>query len=241
MISPGRRISDLIESIAGQRREADVVVVFKQCMRALGADAGVFATFISADNSDSFNFYVDCTEVWCSEYQNRRSNIQDPCIAYAATRTEPVKLSQIPVLTHAQRDLVDSAQVNGFASGAVFPAPSAGSVSRIGVLTIGSRDPAHFEGDEFQRVRSMGRLLAMELNEWWIRHIRERLLVEARLSTEDLDLLRYEAQGLKSKAIAKELGTTPTSIDSRFQRINAKLRVPTRSEAARVVAENGLL
>ena len=81
----------------------------------------------------------------------------------------------------------------------------------------------------------------MELHDWWVAQVKRELIVNARLTQDDLFLLTRERQGHSTKRIANELGTTPGSIDARFQRINAKLGVPNRKAAARVAAEYGLI
>jgi DNA-binding NarL/FixJ family response regulator len=81
----------------------------------------------------------------------------------------------------------------------------------------------------------------MELNEWWIDRIKRELCASARITPEDVALLRHERLGHGTKRIATELGTTTSSVDSRFQRINAKLGVANRKAAATLAAEYGLI
>jgi len=83
--------------------------------------------------------------------------------------------------------------------------------------------------------------LAMELHEWWIGQIKRELIVNAGITDDDLILLRHERLGHGTKMIAIELNTTPSSIDSRFQRVNQKLGVPNRKAAATLAAEYGLI
>ena len=71
--------------------------------------------------------------------------------------------------------------------------------------------------------------------------IRRELLVRARITPSDLELLRHEYHGHSSKHIAAVLQVSPSSINSRFQRMNTKLGVPNRRTAARLAAECGLL
>jgi DNA-binding NarL/FixJ family response regulator len=83
--------------------------------------------------------------------------------------------------------------------------------------------------------------VAMELHEWWSARMRDDLIQDAHITVEDLALLSQEWLGHGTKAIARALRLTPASIDSRFQRINAKLRVANRKAAARLAAEYGLI
>lgn len=81
----------------------------------------------------------------------------------------------------------------------------------------------------------------MELHQWWIGQIKRELIKNARITPDDLVLLRLERVGHITKTIAEELDTSPCSIDSRFQRINQKLGVPNRKAAANLAAEYGLI
>ena len=81
----------------------------------------------------------------------------------------------------------------------------------------------------------------MELHEWWLARIRRELIVKARVTPADLMLLRYEHEGQSSKRIAAALDVSTSSVNSRFQRMIAKLGVPNRKMAARLAAECGLI
>jgi DNA-binding NarL/FixJ family response regulator len=84
-------------------------------------------------------------------------------------------------------------------------------------------------------------MLAMELHDWWLTRLRRNLVVKARLSSDDLVLLQHQAQGHCSKRIAAELCVSKSSIDSRFQRMNAKLGVQNRRMAVKLAIDCGLI
>ncbi len=238
----GPKVSDLIASIAEQSDEGQVLLILAESVKAMRGESGVFCSFVREDEStESYRFLVACDPVWCSEYQLQNWFAHDPALVYAAARSEPIRLSDLKITTKGQREMWESAAQHGFRSGAVFPAPSGGGVSRMGVLTIGSRDPSYLEGDDFNGARLYGRLLAMELNDWWIRKIREHIIASSNLTPEDIALLTYEKRGMKSKEIAKQLATSASTIDSRFQRLNAKLNAASRSESAKIASENGVI
>ena len=79
------------------------------------------------------------------------------------------------------------------------------------------------------------------MHDWWLARIRRELIVKARITQADLELLRHEYQGHSSKRIAAELQVSKSSTNSRFQRMNMKLGVPNRRLAARLAVECGLL
>jgi DNA-binding NarL/FixJ family response regulator len=70
----------------------------------------------------------------------------------------------------------------------------------------------------------------------------EQEIVEiARLTSDDIVLLTHERRGHSSKAIAAALSTSEQAVNSRFQRMNARLGVPNRRAAAQLAAEFGLI
>jgi DNA-binding CsgD family transcriptional regulator len=176
-----------------------------------------------------------------ADYLDAGCFAHDPWLAYAAHHSEPIAASSLPVLDAEGQRVIALAQQNGFASAALVPAHSGTGHSRISLLCLGSTSPAFFEGEGFGRFRLGARLIAAELHDWWLARIRRELIVKARITQADLELLRHEHQGHSSKRIAAELHVSKSSINSRFQRMNMKLGVPNRRLAARLAVECGLL
>jgi DNA-binding NarL/FixJ family response regulator len=109
------------------------------------------------------------------------------------------------------------------------------------VLCLGSPALGHFESGGFGRFKIGARAMALELHDWWLARIRRDLIVKARITPSDLELLRHQRQGHSSKRIAAELHVSKSSINSRFQRMNTKLGVANRRMAARLASECGLM
>ncbi|TDP62071.1 sigma-70-like protein [Roseateles toxinivorans] len=65
--------------------------------------------------------------------------------------------------------------------------------------------------------------------------------IGADLHQRDLDLLTMEWQGLSTKEISQRTGMTAASVDSRFQRINSRLKCQIRKASAKRAAAQGLL
>lgn len=238
----GARITELVALIAKQQEEGQVLLILQEAVKAMRGEAGVFCSFVRGDEgTESYRFLVACDPAWCSVYQEQNWFVSDPALIYSATRSEPIRQCDLPVTSRAQRELMESAAQHGFVGGGVFPAPSGGRVSRIGTLILGSSDPSYLQGDDFEGARMYGRVISMELNEWWIRKIRHDIIATSNLTQEDIALLAFEKRGLKSKEIARELDTTASSIDSRFQRLNAKLHTVSRAESAKIAAEHGVI
>ena len=81
----------------------------------------------------------------------------------------------------------------------------------------------------------------MELHDWWARDERRRLRPRKRLSNRDLLLLERLCRGQSSKQMAAELDVSKVSVDSRCERLLAKLDLPSRRAAARMAVECGLI
>ena len=67
-----------------------------------------------------------------------------------------------------------------------------------------------------------------------------RGLPGVRLIVEKIDA-EVERDGLTTKAIARRSGLSHEAIDCRFRRLNAKLGAASRTDAARIAAQYGLL
>ncbi|MBE2242432.1 MAG: autoinducer binding domain-containing protein [Burkholderiaceae bacterium] len=231
-----------IRLLAQASDEAQAVDVLAAACKQMGADAAAFVSFVRDDSShESFRFLLACDPVWCLEYEQRAWYTDDPWLQYSLNHTEPARGEDIRPNTTQQREVIGLAAQFGFRSALIVPAPSSGALTRIGVLCLGSSAPAFFDDDGFLALKVLARTLAMELHEWWIARIKNEVLASARLSDEDLVLLMHERLGHSTKSIAAKLNMSPNAINSRFQRMNAKLGVPNRKSAAQLAAEYGVI
>ena len=231
-----------IRLLAQAADEAQAVDVLAAASKQMGADAAAFVSFVRDDPShESFRFLLACDPVWCLEYERRAWYTDDPWLQYSLNHTEPARGEDIRPSTAQQREVVELAKQFGFRSALIVPAPSSGALTRIGVLCLGSSAPAFFDDDGYLALKVLARTLAMELHEWWIARIKNEVLASARLSDEDLVLLMHERLGHSTKSIAAKLNMSPNAINSRFQRMNAKLGVPNRKSAAQLAAEYGVI
>ena len=236
------RVNAMIERIAAARDQATALELLRRSAQLLGAEHAAFVTFVR-DDADvaSCRFMLACAPGWCQRYLDANCIAHDPWLAYAAHHGEPVVASALRVGDVQARRVIDLASQHGFASAVLVPVHSGAGHSRISLLCLGCAQAGYFEGDGFGRFRLGARLLAAELHDWWMARLRRELVVRARITTAELELLRQEHQGHSSKRIAAALQVSPSSINSRFQRINIKLGVPNRRSAARLVADCGLL
>jgi len=236
------RVSEIVQKVASAADAAEALALLKQAAQLMGADSAAFGSFIRDDPShESYRFLLACDPVWCLEYGRRAWFADDPWLIYALEHSEPARASEVAIETPEQQSIVDLAREFGVESAAIIPAPSGGRVTRVGVLCLGSSTAGFFEDAGFIALKIQARSLAMELHEWWINQIKRELIADRRITPEDLVLLRRERLGHSTKKIAADLDASPSSIDSRFQRINAKLDAPNRKVAANLAAEYGLI
>jgi DNA-binding CsgD family transcriptional regulator len=229
-------------SIALTADPSQACMVLGECASLLGVESAAFATFLEDDPwHQSYRFLLACHPAWCAEYQRIGWFADDPWLNYARTNTMPACSSQIPVRTERQQDIVDLAKRFGVEAALIVPVPAFGQISRLGVLMLGSAQADFFQSPHFAKYKVLARALAMELHDWYIASIRSEVLAAARLNEVDIEMLRCERAGISTKGIARQMAMTSSAVDSRFQRIIARLGVPNRQTAARKAAEYGLI
>lgn len=237
----GARVLEILPAIGDADSAAAVVERFRQALRVIGADAGVFLSVIRDDASrTSYRSLLACDPLWAIEYTRSGWHAHDPWLRHALHSAEPVRNTELEV--HPDEEaFIRTATEMGFASAVIAPAPSAAGTSRVGVLCLGSRHFGHFDGDGYQVIRVIARALAMELHRWLLRQTRDELLMQSRVTPDEIALLRHEEAGHTSKMIGAALNIEAKTVDSRFQRLSAKLDAPDRRTAARVARLYGLL
>ena len=237
-----QRVLDITARIPETLDQPTVLSLLREGVAALGAERAVFISFVRQETElSTCRFMLDCDPGWCQRYLEAGFLAQDPWLAYAARQSEPVIASALNVLDDAQRRVVALARDAGFASTVLVPAHSAAGHARISVLCLGHSQPGYFEGGGFAPLRVCARALAAELHDWWLARIRRELVVKSRIRPRDLALLEHECMGHSSARIAAELHISRECVNSRFQRMIAKLGVPNRRTAARLAVDCGLI
>lgn len=233
-----------IQAVEAASNYATTLAALEEARDAVGADQAAFVSFIRDDVSRaSFRFLAACSPAWCTEYQ-QAGNLwftSDAWLIYAMGNSEPIAASRIPLRTKSQRDAAALAERHGVASAYIVPAPASAGLSRLGVLCLTSSNKGFFDASSTSLIKPLVRGLAMELHEWWVRTVRAEIIEDRALSEEDLEVLRLGARQMSTKEIARALSLSTASVDSRFQRINAKLDTPSRKAASRYAGEYGLI
>ncbi|WP_330832702.1 helix-turn-helix transcriptional regulator [Piscinibacter sp.] len=235
-----QRAGEAICQIACALTEADVIELFSQAVRCIGADMALFCSLVS-DRPTELQAMLACDPRWALAYEQSSLPQRDPWIAYARERCEPVCASRIENAAPSHVEALALAKRYGFESILVVPSPSTSSSAPTSVLVLGSSKAAFFELNKHAAMPAMSRWLSMELQQWWLNQSKRELMQRAQLTSTDLDLLRHERKGCGTKEISRQLRMTKQSIDSRFQRLNARLGVPNRKAAASLAAAYGLI
>lgn len=236
------RIGGVAERIACASGHATVQSLLAAGMAALGAENGIFVSFMRENlRVSSCRFMLACDPAWCRQYLDAGLIASDPWLAYASHHSEPLVASSLNVSDPERLRAIELATRNGFASAVLVPVHSGSSHTRVSLLCLGSPQAGQFESIPFGRFKLGARVLACELHEWWLARLRIELMARARITEGDLELLRHQCLGHSSKRIAAELRVSRSSINSRFQRMNSRLGVANRRMAARLAAECGLL
>lgn len=238
----GVRLIEILPAIGDAPTTEVAVDLFRQATVQLGADAGVFMSYLRDDATRaSYRSLLACDPLWASEYARRNWHDHDPWLRHATHETEPVRSSELQLTSANEEAFVQASAALGFASAVIAPAPTCAGQSRIGVLCLGSHRQGFFEDDGYGKVRVLARSLSMELHRWLLQAIRKELLAKSRLTAADIELLRHEEAGHTSKIIGAALNIEAKTVDCRFQRVSAKLDAPDRRTAMRIARLYGLL
>lgn len=240
--SPGYadRVSAAAERIARAPDPADAQRLLIDGIAVLGVPNAFFASFVR-DGTDvaACRFMLACEPDGCRPDLEGLGLLRDPWLVYATHQAAPIVASALPDADQGGHQLIAPTQRHGFASALLVPAHSGPGHARIGLLALGSPQTGFFDDEGLPRFRIGARALATELHDWWQARLRREL--SARITPAELELLRHEHRGHGSKLIARELAVSPCAIDSRFQRISARLGVANRRAAVRLALECGLL
>lgn len=228
--------------IASRPTESTALESMSLALLSMGADQGVFVTYArDAIQREAFRFMLFCDQRLCVEVENVSTFAQHPWLTYALGHSAPICSSALTLTSDVQRRCLEVAKPYGFVSTLVVPAHAARPGGRVGVLCLGSKIEGYFESDATVAVRVAARALAGELNDWWCKREAQELCDSCDLSEVDLQLLDDTARGLGTKEICRARGLSKQSVDSRFQRLIARLGVTSRREAARLLYSHSLI
>lgn len=232
-------IADRLQKVIEHHEATDLL---NDAMLLMDIEHGAFFSFVrDGEQTNACDLLLACDPVWAHLYLQNRCLPSDPWIAYAVGHSQPTLASSVVPASPQAREVTRLAERHGFASTMLVPAHTGATHSRIGLLVLGSSQPGRFENPAYRLHLQAARMLAGSLHEWWLASLKRELVLRSRVSQEDLELLRLHLQGLSSKQIAAKLGVPPTTVNSQFGRVMARLGVDRRHRAALLADECGLL
>jgi hypothetical protein len=136
----GARLIEILPAIGdAPTTEVGRGPVPSQATTQLGADAGVFMSYLRDDATRaSYRSLLACDPVWGSEYAGGLAR-HDPWLRHATHETEPVRSSELELVSADEEAFAQASAELGFASAVIAPAPTCVGQSRIGVLCLGSQ------------------------------------------------------------------------------------------------------
>jgi DNA-binding CsgD family transcriptional regulator len=234
-------IDESILQIKECRSESEVAALLAGIVGTFGVTSYVFISMRNDDSSPGNHRYlIGCTPAWCQLYNAKKWIYIDPFIQYALRNSAPIAGSAIEPNTSGQAELLETAAENGFRSGVVIPA-HAGNKKRVGVLYLGSNlPPEEIEPILMQR-RTQLRAVAMELFEWWEARIRAEVIANLKFNDTDVALLKLVHEGFTAEEIARILDIAKSTINVKLRRLNEKLDVHSKKQAAEKAIQLGIL
>lgn len=236
------RALEAITRIQSARDAPNLLERLMNATAAIGATSSLYTAAIPESESETSSFSLFACHPGFAYRQDRLGSLLDhPWFRFASTHSAPGTDQQLRLQHASDAAAIELARQYGFRSCFIVPVPSSAGAGRFEMLCLGSSSPSAFEGEDARILRTLARALAAELHDWVTRYLSERLQAIARLHDADIELLRLEQQGLGTKEISLRTGLTRTSVNSRFQRLNARLACPNRKASARKAAVYGLL
>ncbi len=200
---------------------------------ASGMAASVFVHAIPEPDTGDKTIVLIAAPVALPYAWARASTLRsDPWLQYARTHSAPATGEDIKLVSSAAGERCGMALVaSEFASCYVVPVHSANRTGRHSVLLLGSAQPDFFKSTAASAARDTAHTMAVTLHKWWVDKTHDEVLKGFRLRAADVQLLRWERDGLSTKAIARLLGCSPSAVDSKFQRLILKLGTTSRKRA----------
>ena len=232
-----------IQALHDASDPCDLLVALFRANRAFGVRASACVHLVpDPEHAPQVLLLLACDAELAWVHSHRGSWLEHPWLRHARDHAEAVVASSLEAPQPAITDRsTDSESLSALDTILIIPTHSGGGTGRFGALIIDTACEQASAAMPPDSLRLLAHSLASELHEWWLRRTRAELQGSSRLRSDDLRLLGYERQGLSTKEIARLVGVSVSALDSRFQRINAKLGTSHRRHAALRAAIHGLL
>jgi len=228
-----------IQSLHDASDPFDLLVALHRATRAFGVRASACVHVVpDPERATQVLLLLACDPDAAWAYRPAGAWLDHPWLRHARDHTEAVSASTLDAPPCAGTDGGPPPDLSPIL---IVPTHSGGGTGRFSGLMLDTTCLPGASPLAPEACRLLAHSLAGELHEWWLRRTRAELQHHARLRSDDLRMLEFERQGLGTKQIARLLGLSSTAVASRFQRINAKLDVNSRRNAALRAAIHRLL
>jgi DNA-binding CsgD family transcriptional regulator len=235
------RIDSLCDCATGREAKESTAKI----VRALGAQAFVYASFLPACNEYSIqsrHYLIGCRTEWCAIYTERYWAMNDPFLEYARTHSTPVLRSQIKLRTAGQVAMLQMSEEYGFRSGLVIPThTSMSATKRMGLLYIGSDLPEMVGEQLLLKSKILFCSLGQALLFWSTEKLKQQAIRKYSLEEEELEMLQLFREGKRAAEIAAHLDIKVSAAYKKLSVVSEKFNVTKFDRAVAVAESAGLL
>jgi hypothetical protein len=238
-------VMDTIAELADCATEAEAAVLVRDVVEMLGAQWFVYTTLLPTafgEANESLRYFIGCSQELCKVYSKRMWCMNDPFFEYARSNSAPILGSKIKVQTSGQAEMMRVSAELGFRSGLVVPThTSMGSGKRMGLLYVGSEDPAEVAEPQFLRKRVQYGALGTELLLWWNARLRKQAMRKYSLLERDVEMLQLSRRGKVACEIAALYDMKIAAVYKRLNAIKERFDVERIEQAVRHAEAEGIL
>lgn len=225
----------LLCGLAESTGVADLLERCRAVVRFAGGEQFLFVLATREAALTNLQFVIGCDPSFVQTYVGRRWHAIDPFAICASRSTQCLYAGALELRSRGQMDLRMAMVEAGFASAMSVPVRLSSSLYAF--LIVGNDRPGYAGEDVLRRHRALLRLLALEMFDFLRRQAHDGVT----LTEDERRLLLFVDEGIESREVASLLGTTEGMVNKRYSRINAKLRVKSKSAALQAAIDLGLL
>ena len=230
-----------VGKICTARDASECLAHFFDATHTMGFTAGLYAVLIPEAGGEVSSITLFACDPAFAQGFDPGADLMHPWLRYARRHTTAIQGEDLFRREPDDTGAFAFAQQHGFGQCLLVPIAAGAELGRTELLCLGVDEGATSHLNETRPLKALAHALAGELHAWFTTKLQASLLEDARLRPQDIQVLACEWQGLSSKEIAQRTGMSVAAVDSRFQRLNLRLRCDNRRAAARRAAEYGLL
>lgn len=239
---------EAIEKVSVCTTESELIDAVRRLAIALGCDRFIYQWICFGARSESpadavETHYFSSSPVGLPEYIDRAWYMNDPYVQHAWEDARPMVIAAAQI--QPNHWLIAEERRHGFGKGIVMPCHRfrGDGTKLVGLLHLCIAEArSQEEGErELWHRRSLILILCYELMEWRVERIRQRALVDFRLTEEEVRVLQIIKMGGNARIVATELGVALNKVNKTiYRRIKLKMGVKTISEAVGKASSVGL-